>query len=100
MALRRVKLDHRGIESFLKSRQVADATEDAANAVAENVRAQGIAVEGVPGDIALPVTVTMVETDRAHALVTIAHPSGLAVQAKRGALTKAAGQAGLDVRGG
>ena len=100
MARSKVRLDNRGIAGLLKSRELMDATEEAAEAVADNVRAQGIRVEGVPGDIALPVRVDMHTTDRAHANVTIAHPAGLAVQAKHGALTKAAGQAGLDVRAG
>ena len=100
MARSKVKVDSRGIADLLKSREFRDATEDAAEAVAANVRSQGILVEGVPGDVALPVTVSMYTTDRAHAVVAIAHPSGVAVQAKHGALTKAAAQAGLDVKGG
>lgn len=99
MARSKVRLDSRGIAGLLKSSEVDRATEQAAEAVAANVRAQGIAVEGVPGDVALPVAVTMRTTDRAHANVTITHPSGIAVQAKHGSLTKAAAQAGLDVKG-
>ena len=99
MARSKVKLDNRGIGSILKGREVTDAIREAAEAVAENARAQNVQVEGVPGDIELPVTVTMFETDRAHAVVALAHPSGDAVQAKHGALTKAAAEAGLDVNG-
>lgn len=95
---RKVTLDSSGIRELLKSADVARAVEDAAEAVAENVRAQNIAVEGVPGDVALPVSVRMVETDRAHAIVAITHASGEAVQAKHGALTKAAAEAGLDFK--
>jgi hypothetical protein len=71
----------------------------AADAIAENVRAQGIRVEGTPGDVELPVEVRTSVTDRAKASVSIAHASGAAVQAKHGALTKAAAQVGLDVKG-
>jgi len=38
-------------------------------------------------------------TDRAAAAVSIAHPAGLAMQAKHGALTKAAASLGLEVKG-
>lgn len=45
-----------------------------------------------------PVTVRAYTTDRAAAAVTIAHPAGLAIQAKHGALTKAAASVGLEVK--
>lgn len=96
-----IKLNHAGISEILKSAPMTAAVKAAAEAVADNVRAQGIKVgdrDGGPREHDLQVTVTMVETDRAHALVTLAHPSGAAVQAKHGALTKAAAQAGLSVR--
>lgn len=97
----RIRLDHAGIAQILKSAPIAAAVKRAAETVAQNVRDQGIKVgdrDGGAHEYDLPVTVTMVTTDRAHANVTIAHPSGIAVQAKHGALTKAAAQAGLDVR--
>lgn len=78
------------------------ATQEAAEAVAEAVRAQNIKVgdkDGGRHEYDLPVEVEMTTTDRAHAWVTLAHPSGQAVQAKHGALTKAAAQSGLDVKG-
>lgn len=59
-------------------------------------KAQAVA-SSVDGDV--PVTVTM-KTDRHGrpvALVTIAHAKGLAMQAKSGALTRAAASQGLDV---
>lgn len=98
----RIRLNHKGVEEILKSAPMAAAVKDAAEKIAQNVRDQGIKVgdrDGGPHEYALPVTVTMVTTDRAHANVTIAHPAGESVQAKRGALTKAAAQAGLNVRG-
>jgi hypothetical protein len=97
---RRINLDSRGVAKLLQSTEMHRATQDAAERVADNVRAQGIKVgdkDGGPREKDMPVEVEMTTTDRAHAWVTIAHPSGQAVQSKHGALTKAAGQAGLDV---
>lgn len=94
-----VKLDRGGISALLKSDGMAGLVASAAEAVAEQVRGQGILVEGVPGDVPLPVTVSAYTTDRAAASVALAHPSGIAVQAKHGALTKAASAEGLQVRG-
>lgn len=97
-----VKLDRRGIAALLKSPQFDAATKAAAEAVAENVRDMGIRVgdkDGGRHEYDLPVKVFPHTTDRAHVVVALAHPSGEAVQAKHGALTKAAAQAGLDVKG-
>jgi hypothetical protein len=55
-------------------------------------------VEGIPGDIEIPVKVSTYKSDRPRASVFLAHPSGLAVQAKNGALTKAAADLGLEVQ--
>ena len=73
------------------------AVNDLAERIAEAARANVPDVEGIPGDIPLPVRVSEYETDRARATVWLAHPSGLAVQAKHGTLTKAASQAGVEV---
>ena len=94
----RVKLNSRGIADAAKSAEMRREITALAERVADNVRAQGIQVEGVPGDTALPVEVTSYTTDRARSSVTIAHAAGQAVQAKHGSLTKAAAQAGLDVK--
>lgn len=101
MARGKVRLDSSGIRELLKSREVAQATEAAAEAVVANVKSMNIRVgdkDGGPHENDLPVTVRMVETDRAHAIVALAHPAGEAVQAKHGALTKAAAEAGLDFK--
>jgi hypothetical protein len=94
----KVKVDHRGIESAAKSSEMHREINALAEKVADNVRSMGIMVEGEPGDISLPVNVLEGETDRARASVQIAHPSGQAVQAKHGCLTKAAAQEGLEVK--
>lgn len=99
----KVRLDHAGIRALLNNAQVEAVTLEAANAVAENVRAQGIRVgdkDGGPREEDLPVEVSLFHTDRPHAVVAITHAAGDAVQAKHGALTKAAAEAGLDVRAG
>lgn len=95
-----VKLNHAGVAAILKSGEMAALVNGAAEEIAANVRAQGQkvgALEG-SGEIDLPVTVSPTTTDRAHASVALAHPAGIAVQAKHGALTRAAAAAGLDVR--
>jgi hypothetical protein len=98
---RRTGLYSNGVAAVLKSRGVVAATKAAAEAIAQNVRDMKITVgdkDGGKHEYPLPVTVKMVTTDRAHAIVALAHPAGEAVQAKHGALTKAAAQAGLSVR--
>lgn len=91
----------RGLAELARTGDMQDATDGAGEAVAQNVRNQGIMVEHEPGDIALPVEVaTAIVAGVAQSFVTIAHPSGEAVQAKHGSLTKAAAQSGLAVRGG
>ena len=102
MARPRVRLNSKGVSAALKSGGMQATVRAAAEAVAANVRAEGIKVgdkDGGRRERDLPVEVSMTTTDRAHARVTLAHAAGQAVQAKHGALTKAAGQAGLDVRG-
>jgi hypothetical protein len=101
MARSRVRINSAGARAVLNSTGVVAATQAAAEAVAENARDQDIKVgdrDGGKFEYDLPVTVKMFTTDRPHAVVALAHPAGDSVQAKNGTLTKAAGQAGLDVR--
>lgn len=101
MARNRVKLNSAGIAAVLTSTEMHRAVHAAADQVADNVRAMNISVgdrDGGPDEVDLPVEVTVTTTDRAKARVTLTHPAGQAVQAKHGALTKAAAQAGLDVK--
>lgn len=97
----KVGLYRAGMAAVLKSTAMHRAIQAAAEQVAANVDAQGITVgaTGGPGEIDLPVRVEMTTTDRAKGRVLLAHPAGAAVQAKHGALTKAAVAAGLDVKG-
>lgn len=96
-----VKLDHAGIAAILKSTEMHRLVQGVTEEVAGNVREQGIAVGAFSGsgEIPLPVKPDVTTTDRAHGRVVLAHPAGIAVQAKYGALTKAASQAGLEVKG-
>ena len=102
--MNRVKLDLRGLEEVATTREMRAAVRDAAEAVAGNVRARGIMVQGIPGDVPLPVklyddTTSGMRVNRAVTRVVLAHAAGLAAQAKSGALSKAASDAGLKLRG-
>jgi len=98
---KKVKLNHAGIAEILKSTEMHRLIQDVTESVADNVREQGITVGNLKGngEMSLPVEASVITTDRAHGSVLIAHPAGIAVQAKHGALTKAASEAGLQVKG-
>lgn len=82
----------------VESRQMMDACERIAERVADKARAADIRVEGDPGDVDLPLGVSMQEKEgEPYASVTIEHASGLAVQAKHGLLTRAAAELGYEV---
>ena len=87
----RVRLDHAGIAELLRSTGVMDAVEDAANAVRQNAEADPAVVRH---DV--PVEVRTGVSDRARAIVTLAHPAGIGIQAKHGSLTRATTAAGLS----
>jgi len=63
--------------------------EDAANKIA--------AAADVGSVTDAKVTVKMYETDRAHAVVAIAHPAGIAMELKHGTLRKAAASQGFEI---
>lgn len=101
MVGRNVRLDHAGMAALAKSADMQKLCREAADRIAGHLRAEGIRVgdrDGGPRETELPITVTDSVTDRAHATVAITHPSGVAVQAKHGALTRAASAEGLRVR--
>jgi len=93
MAASKLRLDRPGIVEMLRSAGVAAAIEGAAESVARNVSES--ARNGDP----IPVKVGTYVTDRAAAGVTMAHPAGLGIEAKRGSLSRAASAAGLEVNG-
>lgn len=90
MAIRvtRVRLKSRGMRALLRSEEVQAVLGRKARAVADQVDAAGIRVEGTPGRIPLPVTVAVgAGKERARAAVILDHPAGAAVEAKHGVLT-------------
>lgn len=99
----KIKFDTRGLEEAAKSADMHRAIDALAERVASAARGQNQMVED--GKVALPVkvytdkTTTDMRVNRARAYVSLAHPAGLAVQAKHGTLTKAAAQVGLKVKG-
>jgi len=98
---RNVKLNNAGVREMLRSTGMHRVIQDKAEEVAAKVRDQGIKVgdkNGGQRETELPVEVEVGTTDRARGVVLLTHASGLAVQAKHGALTKAASAAGLQVR--
>lgn len=102
MARPKVQLDHGGVAALLKSTAMHALVQDVAEEIAAAVQSQGLRVGAFAGggDIPLPVEVSVTTTDRARANVTLAHPAGVAVQAKHGALTRGASAAGVTVKGG
>lgn len=82
------KLDKEGVRQILNSPEAQAACMELAEQVAGNVSVK----DGVP------VVVRPYNSDRAGAQVIIAHPGGLAMQAKRGALSRAAASVGLSVK--
>lgn len=87
----RVRLDSAGIAELLQSSGVRKVVDSAADAVADNAR--GAAEVQRHGMRVLTDSGT---SDRARAIVTIAHAGGLGVQGKHGTLTRAVSAAGLS----
>lgn len=84
---------------FVESK-AAEGVRDAARKIQEAAYRQGITVgdvNGGPHEIRLPVTIK--HHDDNTSSVILAHPSGKAVQAKHGTLTRAAAAEGYEVRG-
>lgn len=87
------------LKRALGTSEMQEATDRLAEALADEVRTQGTLVEGEPGNLGLPVEVYQSDADTAASAVVLAHPAGLATQAKNGNLTKAASALGLEVQG-
>ena len=77
-----------GFAEILKSGAMRQAIQSATRSKTADVRMALPMVEGIPGDVAPTITNDVIITDRAHGRVTIAHPAGLAIQAKHGILTR------------
>lgn len=90
-----VRLNRLGMALLLRDERVRADLERRAQAVARAAESANILVEGIPGDEPLPVKVASgIGRSRAHARVTLAHPSGTAVEAKHGLLTRSLDAAG------
>lgn len=90
----RVHLDLQAMQRIVSSGDSAAARRRLGEKVADAVRSQGIRVGGENGsadEIDLPVLVSD------EGSVVLAHPAGAAVQAKHGALTRAASAVGVRV---
>ena len=83
--------DHKGIGQILKSKAVADAINDLAEAAAAAARTE-------IDDPTVEVLVDRYETDRGAAAVVIADARGQELQMTRGTLTRAAARVGLEVK--
>lgn len=81
--------DRRGIGEILRV-QAAPAVNELASQIRDKVAAD-------IDDETIEVTMTPYTTDRGAAAVTIADPEGMELQARDGALTRAAASVGLDV---
>lgn len=93
--LQRLRIDRKGLRKLLTSERMQAHLGERAGAMAEQVEAAGIRVEGQPGRIALPVTVTVTgRGNRARARVILDHPAGAAVEAKHGVLAASVDAAG------
>lgn len=88
--LEKLKLDRAGIREVLAGPEVRQMVDG----VAEDVRAR-VRAKLPPGT---PVRIRKYNTDRGAASVTIADVRGMAWQARDGVLTRAAGEAGIEVR--
>ncbi|MFV8127541.1 hypothetical protein [Streptomyces syringium] len=84
------RLDTAGVREILRGPEVRTLVDTVAAEVAASARA--VVPDGVP------VLVRAYTTDRGAASVVIAHPRGMALQAKHGVLTRAAGAARLEVK--
>jgi hypothetical protein len=78
-----IELDYRGLGQLLESKGVLDDLEARASRIQAAADARGVMVEGIPGNVALPVEVERDETpSRSRVRVVLAHPAGEAVELK------------------
>lgn len=94
----KVVLNHSGIAEILQSTGMHRLVQEATETVAAAAEGSGVMVDN--DRVEVPVIWDVDTTDRAHGIVTLAHASGRAVQAKHGLLNRAAAAAGLEVKSG
>lgn len=88
--LERFELDTAGVREVLKGQEVRDLVDGYAQQVADNLKA--LVRSGVP------IEVRKYTTDRGAATVVVQDVRGMAWQARDGIVTRAAAQAGLEVK--
>lgn len=88
--LQRLQLDRAGIRELLAGEGIRQMVDGAATDIQARVRAR------LPAGTT--VTVKKYTTDRGAASITIADVRGMAWQARDGVLTRAAGEAGIEVK--
>lgn len=86
----KVSLDHHGIAEILKSSDMHEMVDEAAEKIADRVRGS------IPADA--PVVTRSYTTDRAAAVVVIEDLRGMVYQASDGVLTRAATSIGAQVK--
>lgn len=97
---KRIKLDNRGINLVMASGPVTAATAAAASSVASKISEKAKGGETVPVTIRpRGVTLRRDFIPRTAFDVTLAHPAGIGIEAKRSPLTRAASASGLEVNG-
>lgn len=89
MTKARISINRGGLMDFLATHYGAE--------LEAVTRAVAAAVD-VPEGVEVVTKVDRDRTGRPRGMVTIAHPSGIALQAKHGVLTRAAAAQGLDIR--
>lgn len=96
-----VRLNSKGIQEVAKSDAMQRVIRALAEDVADNINRAGYTASSGASDSGaeLHAEVEMQETDRARAVVKVNHPAALAFQAKHGMFTRAASEAGVEVRG-
>lgn len=94
---RKIRLDSPGIAAMLQSGEVTAAITELGEDVASRVY-ETASGEVIPVETRLRIAQGGGLSPRPAIDVSLAHPAGLAVEAKRGSLVAAAGAAGLEVK--
>lgn len=97
MARPKIELDHEGIGEILNSSKVRAEVSDLGAAVEGNAIGETADGEAVPIESWTRTASGGRLSPRQAVEVTMAHPAGLRIEAKRGTLARAASSAGLEV---
>lgn len=98
MANPRLRLDSAGIAAVLRSSEVAAQVNSLGDSVASNVGSPTATGEPIPVRVTHRTAAGGRLSARPAVDITLAHPAGVAVEAKRGPLANAAAAAGLEVK--